>query len=217
MGQTLENPKTEKEEISGKNDYLKYALSGMQGYRISMEDDHNSESLIVPSHLKGEEENFLFSYFGVYDGHSGNEASKYLSENLLKQILLDESKKNSNIQEIFSQETLTKSFLKVDENLEILCTKESICPGSTCCTTFIKKIKNSIEIICANVGDSRCVLCDKGVTVQLSFDHKPLNEKEKERIIRSGNFVEFGRVNGSLAVSRAFGDFTYKDKKKYYT
>jgi len=62
MGQTLENPKTEKEEISGKNDYLKYALSGMQGYRISMEDDHNSESLIVPSHLKRRRRKFFIFF-----------------------------------------------------------------------------------------------------------------------------------------------------------
>ena len=35
-------------------------------------------------------------------------------------------------------------------------------------------------------------------------------EKEKERIIKSGNIVVNGRVEGDLAVSRSFGDFMYK-------
>ena len=44
----------------------------------------------------------------------------------------------------------------------------------------------------------------------MSEDHKPENTKELERIQRSGGFVEDGRVNGMLALSRALGDFEYK-------
>ena len=44
----------------------------------------------------------------------------------------------------------------------------------------------------------------------MSEDHKPDNQKEMERIQRSGGFVEDGRVNGMLALSRALGDFEYK-------
>lgn len=44
----------------------------------------------------------------------------------------------------------------------------------------------------------------------LSFDHKPTNESEKSRILDAGGSVAMGRVNGDLAVSRAFGDFSYK-------
>jgi len=39
-----------------------------------------------------------------------------------------------------------------------------------------------------------------------------INQKKKKRIEDSGSCVMFGRVNGSLAVSRAFGDFRYKMK-----
>ena len=35
-------------------------------------------------------------------------------------------------------------------------------------------------------------------------------EREKDRIIKSGNIVVNNRINGDLAVSRAFGDFMYK-------
>ncbi|KAG5196414.1 hypothetical protein MJG53_016796 [Ovis ammon polii x Ovis aries] len=41
-------------------------------------------------------------------------------------------------------------------------------------------------------------------------DHKPSNPLEKERIQNAGDSVMIQRVNGSLAVSRALGDFDYK-------
>ena len=33
---------------------------------------------------------------------------------------------------------------------------------------------------------------------------------EKDRITAAGGFVDFGRVNGNLALSRAIGDFEFK-------
>ena len=64
----------------------------------------------------------------------------------------------------------------------------------------------------ANAGDSRCVLCRaNGVTFALSFDHKPQQEREMNRITRAGGFVnQFGRVNGNLNLSRSIGDLKYK-------
>jgi len=49
-------------------------------------------------------------------------------------------------------------------------------------------------------------------TVPLSFDHKPNDEIEKRRIINAGHSVMMDRVDGSLALSRAFGDLEYKDR-----
>lgn len=37
---------------------------------------------------------------------------------------------------------------------------------------------------------------------------------EMDRIRKAGGFVEFGRVNGNLALSRAFGDLEYKNNGK---
>ena len=42
-------------------------------------------------------------------------------------------------------------------------------------------------------------------------DHKPSNPPERERIQNAGGSVMIQRVNGSLAVSRALGDFEYKN------
>ena len=67
-----------------------------------------------------------------------------------------------------------------------------------------------MEIYCANAGDSRTVMCEKGNAVDLSKDHKPELPEERSRIIKAGGEVVDGRVNGMLALSRAFGDFDYK-------
>ena len=49
-----------------------------------------------------------------------------------------------------------------------------------------------------------------GTARPLSTDHKPMDVKERERIEAAGGFVEFNRVNGNLALSRALGDFVFK-------
>lgn len=66
----------------------------------------------------------------------------------------------------------------------------------------------------ANVGDSRAVACWSGRCDPLSFDHKPANELEAKRIQAAGGWVELNRVNGNLALSRAFGDFLFKKNTK---
>lgn len=55
------------------------------------------------------------------------------------------------------------------------------------------------------------MLSKSGRAKDLSEDHKPDNAGEMARIQRSGGFVEDGRVNGMLALSRALGDFEYKN------
>jgi len=68
------------------------------------------------------------------------------------------------------------------------------------------------NLIVANAGDSRVVLCQAGgKTEAMSFDHKPLSEIEMKRITAAGGFVnQFGRVNGNLNLSRSIGDLKYK-------
>ena len=40
--------------------------------------------------------------------------------------------------------------------------------------------------------------------------HANCDTGEKARITAAGGFVDFGRVNGNLALSRAIGDFEFK-------
>lgn len=83
--------------------------------------------------------------------------------------------------------------------------------GATATSVLISQDKGFL--ICANAGDTRAVLSTDGTAKPLSFDHKPTLPVESERIIAAGGFVDMGRVNGNLALSRAIGDFEYKSNK----
>ena len=49
------------------------------------------------------------------------------------------------------------------------------------------------------------------MTEPLSYDHKPADEVELNRIQKAGGFVnQFGRVNANLNLSRSVGDLKYK-------
>jgi serine/threonine protein phosphatase PrpC len=50
-----------------------------------------------------------------------------------------------------------------------------------------------------------------GKVTELSKDHKPDNDSELKRIKAAGGFVDDGRVQGIIAVSRAIGDWEYKN------
>ena len=77
--------------------------------------------------------------------------------------------------------------------------------------TAIVAVLTAHTLTVANAGDSRAVLCRKESTVPLSFDHKPMQETELNRIKKAGGFVNnFGRVNGNLNLSRSIGDLKYK-------
>ena len=80
-----------------------------------------------------------------------------------------------------------------------------------CGTTACSCIVTDQKIICGNLGDSRAVLAKmvdgKLTAINLSEDHKPENEEEKRRIEDAGGSVDFARVDGTLALSRAIGDY----------
>jgi len=61
-----------------------------------------------------------------------------------------------------------------------------------------------------NLGDSRTLLCRDGRLGFQTRDHKPTLPQERQRIRNAGGYVINARVDGGLAISRAFGDFDYK-------
>ena len=97
---------------------------------------------------------------------------------------------------------------KLDLNEEREIKGHSFSAGCTSCVILITQE----HIYCANSGDSRAVLGLKnGKLIELSHDHKPENEGETLRIKAAGGFIDDGRVNGIIAVSRAIGDWEYKN------
>jgi protein phosphatase 1G len=64
--------------------------------------------------------------------------------------------------------------------------------GCTACVCFI----DGNKLYCSNAGDSRAIVCKKGVAYPVSIDHKPDMESEKKRIYKAEGWVSDGRVKG---------------------
>ena len=118
---------------------------------------------------------------------------------------------------------ITNTFIQTNNELVDNSNINTYLSGSTCVSILF----TSRRLISINVGDSRCVLGkfngEKWQYENLSRDHKPSEEDEKNRIISNGGRVEpnkdeFGNGRGplriwmkeedipGLAVSRSFGD-----------
>ena len=138
--------------------------------------------------------------FAVFDGHGGKEVAEYAKAEFKKVLMEQPDFKTKDY-----EKALVKAFMELDANLK----KEefSVDTGATSCVVLITKD----FIYCANAGDSRAVLKCGTTAVGLSEDHKPDNAMELARIEKSGHIVEESRVDGNLALSRAFGDYQYKD------
>lgn len=81
------------------------------------------------------------------------------------------------------------------------------------CTAVVSLVRGR-QLVVANAGDSRCVVCRSGQALDMSLDHKPEDEAEYSRIRNAGGRVtKEGRVNGGLNLSRAIGDHAYKRNK----
>lgn len=79
-------------------------------------------------------------------------------------------------------------------------------PGEDSGTTACVALVGSRLVCVANAGDSRAVISRDGQAVDLSVDHKPEDECERDRIYKAGGKITLdGRVNGGLNLSRAIG------------
>ncbi|CAB3396864.1 unnamed protein product [Caenorhabditis bovis] len=212
MGAFLDKPKTEKTNLSGEGNGISYGMSSMQGWRMNMEDAHIAETAMSqdPPYKN-------WSFFAVFDGHAGPEVAAKASNQLL-QYLIDTKefkemtkalKKSDGVLTPECLDFIVKGirtgFLNFDE-----CTKNTTdCSNSG--STAVCAIITPSHTIIGNLGDSRAVLSSKNTGVFGTTDHKPYHDKEKQRIVGAGGQVMIQRINGTLAVSRAFGDYQYKD------
>lgn len=78
--------------------------------------------------------------------------------------------------------------------------------GTTCTAVLV----GPTQMVLVNIGDSRSMVARGGRVIVSTVDHKPTNPKESQRIEAAGGRVLHSRVDGGLALSRAFGDFEYK-------
>ena len=187
----------------------------------------NQDNLFIYPNLNNEPTTI---YIGVCDGHgiNGHEVSQYISSSLPKQMHNQFQLKNiSNISTYNSKKLnaiISDVFMKLNSEIILNKSIDTTFSGSTCVSLILTPTK----LICANAGDSRCIVGkytnhNDWFCRELSHDHKPHIKEEKERILLSGgrieaykdehgNYIGPERVwvcNGDvpgLAMSRSFGD-----------
>jgi len=182
----------------------KSGFESVQGRRWSMEDTHvniddlNAAFPFLPKDHKR-------AFYGVYDGHGGKEAADILEVTLHKNIVEDPEFAKGNI-----EEAIKNGFAKTEQHI----IAQSLQGHWTSGSTGVIGILIDDWLYIANVGDSEAVMVKKNGSaldsVLLSEKHKPSDPAEKERVDKAGGQVFFGRVMGTLAVSRAFGDIEFK-------
>lgn len=200
-----------------------------QGGRSYMEDEH------FVSHGG--------DFCAVFDGHGGGAVSRYLRQNLYANLQaelpsvtrgrgaeeMDEASSSPAARGIPTsledyENALIRGLDKVDREVQRI--SHWSYQGSTAVAVWLHEEKDTLSItrtvLAANVGDSRAVLSRAAVAIDITQDHKPSEQLEKERIERAGGKVVWCgdttghgepildagvyRVNGNLALSRAIGD-----------
>jgi serine/threonine protein phosphatase PrpC len=143
-------------------------------------------------------------FFGIFDGHSGSTCSKYVSELLPKNI---------DKLSVWTELDITRVVMETDQDFldsEEYKNKDDGSAGIFTIASYDEST-SKYTLINANIGDSRTVLAKKQLdgsylAIACTQDHKPTNEEERKRIEEAGGFVQMSRVDGQLALSRAFGD-----------
>ncbi|KAJ2779058.1 Protein phosphatase 2C 2, partial [Coemansia javaensis] len=145
------------------------------------------------------------AFFAVYDGHGGQTAAKFAGSMLHEFIVGTDEYKSGRF-----EEAIKAGYMEADAKLR---QSPEMANDSSGCTAVCVLLTKDGRVFCGNAGDSRCILSSGGRAVPLSHDHKPTDNIELTRITSGGGFVEFGRVNGNLALSRAIGDYEFKNNR----
>ncbi|XP_024971756.1 probable protein phosphatase 2C 38 isoform X2 [Cynara cardunculus var. scolymus] len=197
---------------SGKHVYGDFSMAMIQANKV-LEDQCQLESGCLSSVECGPRGTFV----GIYDGHAGPEASRFINDRLF-----DNMKKYASESEGMSDDIVHKAFLATEEEfLSLVESKWLRSPGvasvGSCCLVGI--ICNGVLYI-ANAGDSRAVLAREERTsntfkaVRVSEEHNANMESVREELRslhpNDPNIVvlkhNVWRVRGLIQVSRSIGD-----------
>ncbi|KAL8521259.1 hypothetical protein ACS0TY_011701 [Phlomoides rotata] len=184
---------------------LVYGHVSLMGRRRLMED-----AVTVAPPVLGAEK---YSFFAVYDGHGGDRVAERCRVKMHTYVEKHVRKEEKSPEEggFDWKKVMAESFLSMEAEIEHECRRNEAATaaermvGSTATVVLVGKE----EVVVANCGDSRAVLCRDGVVVPLSTDHKPDRADEKERIEAAGGMIinwNGWRVEGVLSTSRSLGD-----------
>jgi protein phosphatase len=214
MGGALSKPVLVQSVERCGNLFYRCGCSTVNGLRGSNEDTH-----LLHISKSGNE-----CFFGVFDGHSGLEAAVAARDSFERHLrtdyALETSLQSHDKKQLDAKKMICELAAKVDTEVLTECGEDSA--SGTTGTFFFARCDDSdqsdssgfdIKLFVGNVGDSRVLLWTGSELQVMTKDHKPDDPEEKARIERFGGKVERGRVEGNLAVSRAFGDAFFKTNK----
>ncbi|CAN8257344.1 unnamed protein product [Cochlearia groenlandica] len=155
------------------------------------------------------------TFVGVYDGHGGQEASRFIADNIFSKL-----KKFASEDMEISEKAIKKAFAETDEDFLATVKKQwrknpQMASVGSCCLAGV--ICNGLVYI-ANAGDSRAVMgrCERrGVrAVQLSVEHNANVESARQELWSmhpsDPNILvmkhRMWRVKGVIQVTRSIGD-----------
>ena len=171
-----------------------------RGKRAYMED----VDFVYPP-LRVSEFHKAVSVIGVLDGHGGAECAQFVADEMparLAALLKAQPSRLCHLAQV-----LHSAVLQVDAEF---IASAGCNAGSTACILLWDGGAGNERGYVANTGDTRAVLCRSGRALDLTLDRKASDPEEVARIAQCGGFVQNGRVQGSLAVSRALGDCDLK-------
>lgn len=227
--------KFEKSESGWSRCNLKYAAYAMQGFRKHMQDDYQC----VPNYTIGSSREPSAS-FAVYDGHGlrGHCVSSLCAESFLGSVYGRKAVRTAkHVTSDLMKSSIHKTFVKFDQQLHDerflfppvpvsatspLSSGYGQSPlqysGTTATSVFI----SDEDIIFANLGDSRTILCRNNKLHFETNDHSPASEAEAKRVKAAGGRVHTNPnrhtvimdpdVDGNcdFSISRALADFAFK-------
>lgn len=143
------------------------------------------------------------AYFAVYDGHGGRQVVDFVTHELHKNLLQELRSTNS------APDALLRAFQVTDEDM---IRRNIVSSGCTACVCLLQEERHARVIYTAHLGDSRAVMARGGTATRLTSmtDHKATDPLECKRVIEAGGQIINDRVNGMLAMTRAFGDHIMK-------
>ena len=176
-----------------------------QGRRTS-----NEDALAFNDDLQDAAFGDKLAYYAVYDGHNGSDAALVCSRIVHTQLLYHRDFP------AHPERFFAEGYARADALVTAACEKS----GATAVTAIVF----GSTLFVANIGDSECILVSRSDAAHahahthtvLTVKHLLESDEERQRVQELGGMVVFGRLFGSLQVSRAFGDAEFKQPGKEY-
>lgn len=168
------------------------------------------------------EQNENFHLIAVLDGHGGGMVADFVKEKLFPAIerCYDHG---------FNLKELSDTIDSLDQQAQDKAQQQLDYSGAcmVCVLLYVDEVTGLPQTLTLNVGDCRAIMHEargkgkkdnkgsgpNGKHYALSEDHCEANTKEKQRVLASGAYIEYGRIGGVLEPFRSIGDIDMKERE----